>query len=225
MLEANKNWLFENIFAVYNQNLLKRRFNSLWVSGLDFLINKNTNLPLIIYCNHSSWWDGLVAFQISRKTNLNSFLIMEEKQLEKYFLFRRLGVFSVNREIPREALKSLNYAAKLLQTNPNRTLWIFPQGEIINNNSRPISFFNGLSKIIEKLGQCLIASLAIRYEFLGEYKPDIFVKINKPALISINKNFDSKKMTDDFAGEMELLLDELSKDILYQNTTTYFPII
>src|SRR5688500_17469225 len=107
MLEANKSRIFERIFSLYNRNLLKRRFHSLHVSGLDFLFNKQDGIPLLIYCNHSSWWDGLVAFQISYQTGLDSFLMMEEKQLKDLFLFRRLGVFSVVREDPRQAFKSI----------------------------------------------------------------------------------------------------------------------
>src|SRR5215203_6294103 len=100
MLEANKSVIFERLFALYNRNLLKRRFYSLQVSGLDFLFNKNSNVPLIIYCNHSSWWDGLVAFQLSFETCLDSFVMMEEKHLRKLFLFRLLGAFSVVQEKP-----------------------------------------------------------------------------------------------------------------------------
>src|SRR5215204_4434982 len=117
MLEANKSVIFEKIFSLYNRNLFKRRFHSLQVSGSEFLLNKNTNVPLIIYCNHSSWWDGLVAFQISYRTRLNSFLMMEEKQLKDLRLFRKLGAFSVDRDKPFEAIKSIRYAATILNTD------------------------------------------------------------------------------------------------------------
>jgi len=221
MLEANKSKFFEKIFSVYNGNLLKRRFYSIQVSGLDFLLTKNINIPLIIYCNHSSWWDGLVAFQISQKTNLDSFVMMEEKQLKNLFLFRRLGAFSVIREKPREAIKSINYAAKLLIENSARTLWIFPQGEILPNDLRPIKFFNGLSKIIEKVGTCLVTSLSIRYEFLGEFKPQIFVKIEEPNLISIETGFNVKQLTEELTESLTGNLDLLKHDIINQNLAGY----
>ena len=225
MLEANKNRLFEAIFEVYNRNLLKRKFNSLSVSGLDFLINKSLNVPLVIYCNHSSWWDGLVTYQISRKANLDNFVMMEEKQLKKLFLFRKLGAFSVVRENPRQAAASINYSTKLLLENPNRVLWIFPQGEILPNDLRPFSFYNGLSKIVEKVKNCSVASLSIRYEFLGNFKPQIFAKVHQPQLISINQDFNAKKMTKIFAAEMTDSLDELKNDIMTGNLSKYQPVI
>jgi chlorobactene lauroyltransferase len=225
MLEANKSRIFENIFSIYNKNLLKRRFNSLSVSGLEFLLTKNSNVPLIIYCNHSSWWDGLVAFQISRKTYLDSFIMMEEKHLKKLFLFRKLGAFSVVRENPRQALTSIGYSVNLLLENKNRTLWIFPQGEILPNDLRPIFFYNGVSKIIENVKKCSVTSLSIRYEFLGEFKPDIFVKINKPQTIDVDRGFVAKIFTETLSAEMTDSLDNLKDDIINDNLTNYHSII
>lgn len=214
MLEAKKSRWFEEVFAVYNRNLLKRRFYSLDVSGLKFLKNPNRDAPFLIYANHSSWWDGLVAFQISRQAESENFIMMEEKQLKKLFLFRRLGAFSVVRENPRAAAKSLSYAANLLKENSNRTLWIFPQGEILPNDERPLNFYRGISRMIEKIGRVAAVPLAIRYEFLGEFKPRIFVKIGAPQLISVDKSFDAKASTKQFEQRLTETLDALKDDVL-----------
>jgi chlorobactene lauroyltransferase len=225
MLKANKNRLFETIFSIYNRNLLKRRFNSLKVEGLGCLINKDSKLPLIIYCNHSSWWDGLIAFQISRIAKLDSYLMMEEKNLKRFFLFRKLGAFSINRENGRSAIQSLKYSVELLANDSKKTLWIFPQGEILNNDFRPIIFYNGISSIIEKVENCLVASLSIRYEFLDAFKPDIFVKISEPKSINIANGFDKKQMTKHLSSKLTANLDQLKKDILNKNIKNYRPII
>jgi chlorobactene lauroyltransferase len=224
MLEANKSVMFEKLFSIYNRNLLRRRFYSFHVSGLKFLLNKGANTPLIIYCNHSSWWDGLIAFQISQETGMHSFVMMEEKHLSKLFLFRLLGAFSVVREKPREALKSINYAVHLLTSSSKNTLWIFPQGEILPNDLRPLKFYNGLAKIIEKVGKCSTASLSIRYEFLGEFKPRIFVKIAEPETILVDKGFDMKHLTEKLSIRLTENLDSLKNDIIKQNLAGYTPI-
>lgn len=221
MLEANKSAIFERIFAVYNRNLLKRRFHSLRVSGLDFLFNKRANIPLIIYCNHSSWWDGLIAFQISHKTRLKSFVMMEEKQLKDLFLFRKLGAFSVVRERPREAIQSIRYAAEILKKDSSSVLWIFPQGEILPNDLRPLRFYNGLSKIIELTGECETTSLSMRYEFLGEFKPQIFVKIENPERIVIGEKSVSKRLTKLFSEKLTENLDGLKNDVLNNELARY----
>jgi len=221
MLAAKKSVWFEKIFAVYNSNLIKRRFNSLQVSGLDFLTARDKNIPLLIYANHSSWWDGLVAFQISREANLDSFLMMEEKQLRKLPLFRKLGAFSVVREKPREAVKSINYAAEILRKKTNRTVWIFPQGEIFPNGIRPLRFYNGLAKIIEKVGSCYAVPAALRFEFAGEFKPDIFVKIGKPKIFGSGQNFTANEITAFFENELTETLDTMRTQILKKKTESY----
>ncbi len=115
----------------------------------------------------------------------------------------------VNRSVkPRQAVRSINYAADILREDPNRTVWIFPQGKILPNDSPPILFFNGLARIIERVADCSAVPLAIRYEFLNEYKPEIFVKIGE----SDNFNeidFNSKKLTRNFESRISKTLDEL----------------
>lgn len=221
MLEARKSVWFERLFAVYNSNLIGRRFNSLQVSGLDFLQARDEKFPLLLYANHSSWWDGLVAFQISRRAKLDSFLMMEERQLRKLSLFRKIGVFSVVREKPREAVKSIAYAADLLREKANRAVWIFPQGEILPNDIRPLGFYNGLTKIIEKVGVCYAVPVAMRFEFLGEFKPDIFVKIAEPDIFNENGNFISKKATAIFENKLTETLNVLTRQILTKNLDDY----
>ena len=224
MLEANKSLWFEKIFAVYNRNLIERRFNSLKVSGLNFLREKNVDVPLIIFINHSSWWDGLVAFEIFHRTGLDAYVMMEEKQLKKLYLFRRLGAFSVVREKPRKAVESINYAVKLIK-NSSRALWIFPQGEILPNDLRPLNFYNGLARIIEKTGRVWVLPMAMRFEFLGEFKPEIFVKIGSPELIETDVEFDSKKITRSSADRLTDLLDELKTDVINKNFSQFEQII
>lgn len=222
MLVDKKSRLFEEIFAVYNRNLLKRNFSSIRFSDLHSV---KTNKPNIFYVNHSSWWDGLVAFQISRVIKADSFVMMEEKHLRKFFLFRQLGAFSVIRENPRQAVESLNYAIKLLTCKPTATLWIFPQGEILPNDSRPLLFYNGLSRVVEKLGNCTVTSLAVRYEFFNSYKPEIFVKTGKPKYFSSNELINRKTLTKIFEDDLTETLDDLKKDVSTQNIDCYQTII
>ncbi|MCA1625359.1 MAG: lysophospholipid acyltransferase family protein [Acidobacteria bacterium] len=221
MLKAQKAVWFEKIFAVYNRNLFKRQFHSLNVSGLDVLQKRDKKIPLIIYANHSSWWDGLIAFEISRIAKLDGFVMMEEKHLKKLFLFRRLGAFSVVRENPRAAIKSINYAAEILVETSNRTLWIFPQGEILHNDLRPLKFYNGLTRIIEKIGQCYAAPVAMRYEFLTDYKPKVFVQIGKVDLFFGNENFKRRKIINILELKLTETLNALKCDIQNKNFTKF----
>lgn len=224
MLEANKSKVFEYFFNIYNRNLLKRKFHTFRVSGLENFAVKN-NFPTIIFANHSSWWDGLAAFHIWKSVGLDNFVMMEEKQLKNLQLFRLLGAFSVIREKPKEAIKSLNYSVNLLKENSNRSLWIFPQGKILHNDIRPLCFFNGLTRIIEKLETTNILPIAFRYECGGEVKPEILVKIGKAETIETDQSFSAKKYTNNLTIKLTKLLDELKKDVIENNLSNYSNII
>lgn len=222
MLTAKKNILFENLFAFYHHNLIRRKFNSYQINGLNTLFKRNKSLPLIIFLNHSSWWDGLIAFEISHNLKLESFIMMDEKQLKKLFLFRLLGAFSINKENPRQARNSLEYAVKILKKNNRHVLWIFPQGEILPNDKRPIYFYNGLSKIVQKFGTKIqMLPIAIRYEFTGNFKPEIFVKIGEIELFSVDNNFSGKKLTEKLSLELTKVLDSLKTEIVTQNFNNF----
>ncbi len=221
MLKANKSHWFEKAFAIYNRNLLQRRFQRFSVSGLEFLQNKNPALPLIIYANHSAWWDGLVIFEIQKSFAFEHFIMMEEKHLRRLPLFRRLGAFSVVRENARAAGQSIDYAAGLLRENPNRAVTIFPQGEILPNDRRPLDLFGGLAQMIKKTGFCAALPIALRYEFLGDYKPEIFVKIVEPDVFEITGSFNKKAATESFAARLTVTLDDLKHDITNQKLDGY----
>ncbi len=217
MLEANKSKWFEKIFSIYNRNLLKRRFHSINVLGLDNLTKKNSNFPLLVYANHSSWWDGLVIFEILRKFAFENYFMMEEKQLKGLPLFRKLGAFSVIREKPRESLKSINYAVKSLQKNSETAVVIFPQGEILPNDLRPLKFYSGVSKTIQKTKKCSYVPIAIRYEFNQNFKPEIYIKVGAINYFENSEHFEYKKLTNDLEFNLTEILDELKSCFVDKN--------
>jgi 1-acyl-sn-glycerol-3-phosphate acyltransferase len=221
MLPARKSGWFERAFAVYNRNLIARRFEGLRAGGLEHLRGREAgSVPLLLYANHSSWWDGLVAFQLGRACGLEQYAMMEERQLREYPFHRRLGAFGVVRENAREALRSIEYAGQLLK-GTSRALWIFPQGETLPNDSRPLLLYNGAARIIERTGLADTAAVAIRYEFLDAYRPEVFVKIAQPVRVVVDEDFNAKRLTASFTERLTRTLDELRADIIAGNFKDY----
>ena len=167
----------------------------------------------------------MIAHRISDAADLDAFFMMEEKHLKKYSLFRRLGAFSVVRENPKQAVESLRYSADLLNENSRRSLWIFPQGEILPNDVRPIFFYNGISRIAAKTDECRLIPFAFRYEFLGNFKPDVFVKVGEEKLINKGEKFKRKEFTRILAENLTSLLDNLKTQIVKRNYQEFENII
>jgi 1-acyl-sn-glycerol-3-phosphate acyltransferase len=224
MIPARKNAWFERLFAVYNRNLLARRFEGLRVAGLEHLRNRPTDAPLLLYANHSSWWDGLVAFQLGRASALAQYVLMEERQLKAYPLFRRLGAFSIERQSAREALRSIEYAASLLR-GTTRALWIFPQGETFANDTRPLKLYAGAARIIERAGTAYAAPVAMRYEFLGDFRPEAFARVGALEPVTITCKPEIKDATKRFADALTRTLDAVCDDILQARMKDYEEIV
>lgn len=214
MLTANKSIWFEKLFGVYNRNLLKRNFNSFQVQNLSALKKTDKNIPLIIYANHSSWWDGLILFEILKSKDFDSYVLMEEKQLRKYKWFRKLGAFSIVRENSREAIRSLDYAVETLKAGKNKTLLIFPQGKIYPNDKRPLKLYGGLAVLIKNIENCTSIPCSIRLEFLGNFKPEIFVRFGDSKTHTENTQIERKKLTEQFEREITRNLDSLKSAII-----------
>lgn len=145
-------------------------------------------LPMIVCANHSSWWDGYIAAIIERQIGVDTYLMMEESQLRRYFFFRWVGCFSVDRHNTRSALKSLHYAARMLKTQAGRMVWLFPQGEISPNDRRPLIFYNGAAYLARLSAPAYLYPVATRIEYLGEQRPALFISMGEPLLITTEES-------------------------------------
>lgn len=180
LIESRKNKVFEAIFSLYLNRLQKKHFHKIHLCGAENFSGIDAAIPTIAYVNHSNWWDGFIAFYLAKEVlKVDSYLMMDIEQMQKYKFFRRLGVFSVDRNSPQNAMESIDYVAKLLKDS-KRLLWIFPQGVLLPNDTRPLKFFTGVSSIVEKLGCVNLIPLAMKYEFLMEQRAEIFLQIGKP---------------------------------------------
>ena len=182
MITARKIGILSRFFGTYSRWLLKNNFHLVLISGEDNLSSPlQSGRPVVFFANHSSWWDAILPCYLSiSRWKIDSYAMMDEIQLKKYRFFRLTGTFSVDRANAREAVRSLDYAADILR-GAGRSLWIYPQGELLSNDVRPLVFYSGIERIARRLGATLtFVPVAFRYEFLNEQKPEAFIRIGKP---------------------------------------------
>jgi chlorobactene lauroyltransferase len=134
--------------------------------------------PLIVYLTHTSWWDAYMLFLISYHLLANSFqnyIMMEAKQLRVYRFFAWCGAFSIDRAIPGDAERSIQYIVGQLRERPDRCLWMFPQGRLAPASRRPLLLYPGIARILAQTGSATLLPVALRYEFRGTQKPEAFI--------------------------------------------------
>jgi chlorobactene lauroyltransferase len=223
VIPARKNPLFEQLFLWYSKRLLLRHFHALRVNGAESLRGLDRSRPIIFCPNHSSWWDGILPLVLSHESaGCRSFGMMEEKQLVRYPFFRRIGVFSVVRESPRQSVESMRYAASLFD-RPNTALWIFPQGVLEPQDARPLRLEQGAARIAAMAGGAQFVPVAFRFEFLREQRPDCFVWFGDPWTPDTTLN--AREVTAGLEARLTALVDRLRLRVIEGNVDGFAPLI
>lgn len=167
MIPARKGGPLAWAWNAYVDRKFRSAFRGLWVRGA----LPAGEEPLLVYANHSNWWDGFVAHQLCRARGWDGYCMMEEKNLAKYRFLSRIGAFSIRRHDAASALETLRYTVGLLG-RPGAAVFLFPEGEFRPFGARPVSFERGLELLAKRSGaRCL--PLGIRYAFFENELPDV----------------------------------------------------
>jgi len=171
MIPARKGGPLSWAWGHYVHHKFRSTFRALWTRGA----LPEAGTPLLVYANHTNWWDGFVAHELCRALGWDAYCMMEEQNLLRYRFLARLGAFSVRRGESSSALETLRYARGLL-ARPRAAVFLFPQGKIRPFAARPLSFERGLEVLARRAdAQCL--PLAIRYTFLEAERPDVLCEV------------------------------------------------
>jgi 1-acyl-sn-glycerol-3-phosphate acyltransferase len=171
--------------------------------------------PYMIYLNHSSWWDGYMMMLIHRRLfskRLDSYVMMEEKQLRLFRFFTWTGAFSIDRHDPEDAQRALAYAVYLLQRHSAGALYIFPQGRIEPNDRRPLTIHAGAARIAAQVDTLTLLPVAFRYEFLNEQWPHAFVRVGPPHRLNDPQNISASQ--DEMHHHLTACVDTLRDQVL-----------
>lgn len=172
-------------FQRYTRAYLRRHFHSLFLLGTPPLLPSDQR-PLIVCVNHSSWWDILVGFHLERELlHTDLYAVMDARQLERYSIFKYIGVLGVDRTSLAGSREFLDLAEQLLKGKP-RSLWLTPQGELVSNYRRPIRFQTGLGHLAARLEEFSLVHLTLHYEFWEEPRPEIFASFTPLRSIKID---------------------------------------
>jgi 1-acyl-sn-glycerol-3-phosphate acyltransferase len=125
----------------------------------------------------------MVLFLLARsRLGGTHYAMMEEENLRRFAFFRWLGAFGVERASPAGAAAATRYALARLE-EPWARVWLFPQGALRPADLRPIRCERGAAWLAAAAGVRLVP-VAVRYEFLGEQRPEAFVSFGEPVAVA-----------------------------------------
>lgn len=132
--------------------------------------------PLIIASNHVAWWDPLVMLTTQRVFFPDRSLRapMDAAQLERFRIFRRLGIFGIDPDDPASLARMGTEVGRYFRETQRPTFWITPQGAFADVRA-PIVVRPGVSKLAASTPGVRVLALAVEYPFWTDPKPEILV--------------------------------------------------
>ncbi len=182
MLKAEKDRLRTWLLFRYCRWVMRRRFFSVRLHvDLDAFQEAGT-FPLILYGNHSYWWDGLMETLVFDRLQLDYYIMMEERNLRKFRYFQKTGVFGVDLDSRAGRSQALLYAARLLRSGSlRRTLLMYPHGRLVSDLEEWPPFHGGLQGLLQLNEQVHARPMAKRIHS-GRYPlPQAVIRIGPPA--------------------------------------------
>ena len=171
-----------SIFRSIVRRYFRRHFHAVRLSGGQQLASITG--PLILYANHSSWWDPMVAYLLAadRLPDRPHYAPMDAAALNRYAVLRRLGIFPVEMGTRRGAAQFLRTGQAILRTGG--VLWVTPQGRFADPRERPLVFKPGLAALAARQTSCTLVPLAIEYTFWDERHPEALLHLGEPVQTS-----------------------------------------
>lgn len=167
-------------FRLYLRYFFWRRFNAVRIAR-DGVPQPHAGRPLVVYCNHPSWWDPamvLLTFPLVF-AGRRGFGPMDAAELERYAMFRRMGLFGIDPASPRAAATFLRIARAGL-AQPDAALGITAEGSFTDPRLRPVRLRPGLAHLARLCPHAVFLPLALEYSFWNESKPEALLRYGTP---------------------------------------------
>ncbi len=175
--------------------------------------------PLIIYGNHSSWWDPMIAILLAAKLQprRSHFAPMDESSLAHNRLFRQIGIFPVDIHSTRGARQFLQTSSSIL--GRRGVLWITPQGRFADTRELPLAFKPGLASLASRASGCTLLPLATEYTYWNSRKPHAFAHFGQPVVCS--RFGDKPTLTHQLEQALTQTMDELKACVLTRKPANF----
>lgn len=215
--KVSRGWL--RLFSGYNRWYLRRNFHSVRLATASHALPA-TDLPLVIYVNHASWWDPLICLALAREffPQRTGFAPIDAQMLRRYGFFSKLGFFGVEQNTRRGAAQFLRTSQAVLQA-PGTMLWLTPQGRFADVRERPVRFQSGLGHLAMRLPRAVFIPLALEICFWEERTPEVLAQFGEPVLIGslLQEIMDPDKCTRLFEQKMTAAVAQLSGAVQRRN--------
>jgi 1-acyl-sn-glycerol-3-phosphate acyltransferase len=210
---------FQGGFHAFLGPYLRRHFHSIAIANDGWQPSSLTgDEPLIVYGNHPSWWDPLIAHYL----NLTQFkprqfyAPIDAEALEQYKVFAKLGFYGVNLSSHRGAAAFLKQSLAILN-HPRTSLWITPEGRFCDVRDFTAPLMPGLAHLCTKLDRGCVVPMALEFVFWEERLPECLIRFGQPLQVAdcagLEKSAWNERLTQNLRDAQQALTsDSIARD-------------
>ncbi|TWU67541.1 MULTISPECIES: lysophospholipid acyltransferase family protein [Crateriforma] len=209
---------FQDGFHRFLKPYLRRHFHAIAIeSDARSSLNVPSDVPLIVYANHPSWWDPLIAHFVNRVSfpGRQFWAPIDADALRQYEVFKKLGFFGVQ-------LNSKSGAADFLKTsqlalhhhddqgNCDGALWVTPEGRFCDPRDHTAALMPGLSHLCQRLSSGYVLPLVMEYAFWDERLPMCLLTAGQVMDVSQHPDWDKTLWNQRLTESMRSAQDRLA---------------
>lgn len=197
---------FQDGFHAFLRPFLRRHFHAIAIERASRCESSiDDALPLIVYGNHPSWWDPLIAHFLNRSLfpSRQFYAPIDADALQQYRVFGKLGFYGVQMNTASGAAAFLKQSNSILASG-NAAIWMTPEGRFADVRDHSATLMPGLAHLCNRMSEGAIVPLALEYLFWEERLPVCLAKLGTP----INVAEQSQRSKSQWG---ELLTDQLRK--------------
>lgn len=178
--------------------------------------------PLVVLANHPSWWDAVMFMLLLRRFFIErpAFMPMDAAALRKYRFMRRLGVFGVEQDSARGAVRFLE-TAKLVLAAPDRMLWMNAPGRFADVRERPVPLASGVVRLPEIAPDALFIPLAFEYTHWTEKRGEALAAFGPAMEGQTLRALDRDARAGAIRDAMTTTMDRLAADAISRDPSRF----
>ena len=203
-------WL-QNGFHRFLRSFLKRHFHAIGLDRNSSCADSiDSDKPLIVYGNHPSWWDPLLAHFLNRTLfpKRQFYAPIDADALEQYPVFAKLGFYVVRMHRASGAGAFLKQSLAILAAG-NTAIWMTPEGRFADARDRTATLMPGLAHLCSRLTEGCVLPIALEYVFWEERLPVCLITLGKPLLIDHRQELSKKQWSELLESELRAAQDRL----------------
>jgi len=214
-------------FRAVSGSMLRRSFHTLAVVRETLPATRVADdQPLIVYANHASWWDPLVAHYLCRHVfrPRQFYAPIDAEALRQYRVFAKLGFYGVQMNSAAGSAAFLKTSKAILAT-PGTSLWMTPEGRFVDVRDHTTPLAPGLAHLCSRLTRGTVLPLAMEYAFWEERLPECLLGFGQPLVIEATSGIDKAAWSERLTMQLRAAQRDLARLVVARSAEPFEPLL